>query len=222
MPNSAPPELALHGVEVRAGGRTILAIDALEVAAGTLCGIAGPSGGGKTTLLHLVAGLLRPARGSVRWAGADIAGLSEVERTAWRRVHVGFVFQDFHLVPELTALDNVLLPVWFGAGSARPQRAAALALLARVGIATPARRAAVLSRGEQQRVAIARALLHRPALILADEPTASLDGANAEAVGDLLIGAARETGATLLAVSHDRALLDRMDSVVGIAGGRLA
>jgi len=200
----------------------LLSIGALDIPAGTLCGIAGPSGCGKTTLLHLVAGLLRPEAGQVCWQGQDLTALADGARDAWRRRQVGFVFQDFHLVPELTALDNVLLPVWFAAGSARAQRAAAAALLDRVGIATPARRAALLSRGEQQRIAIARALLHRPTLILADEPTASLDAEAGEAVASLLTGSARESGATLLAVSHDQGLLERMDRVVRLDRGRIA
>ena len=190
----------------------VLAVDAasLSVAQGELLGISGPSGSGKTSFLHALAGLLTPACGTIGWGDAILTTMGETARDRWRREHVGFVFQDFHLVPELSALDNVLLTRWFGhwsAGEAATGRA--MGLLADVGV--PAhRRAAVLSRGEQQRVAIARALLSRPRLILADEPTASLDAETGAVVADLLVRSARETGATLILVSHDPAMLARM------------
>ncbi len=199
-----------------------LEVPELAVPAGSLCGIAGPSGSGKTTLLHLAGGLLVPGRGSVRWGDVDLATLTPGARDGWRRRRAGFVFQDFCLVPELSARDNVLLPQWFTAWSARGQAAAADALLAELGVRTPGKRAGLLSRGEQQRVAIARAVFADPAILLADEPTASLDAATAAGVADLLVAHARSRGATLLVVSHDPALLDRMDRVVRLERGQLA
>jgi len=186
-------------------------------------GIRGASGSGKTTLLHAIAGLTAPSKGEVRWGGTVVSALPEAARDRWRHRTVGIVFQEFHLIPELNALENVLLPSRFRRllpGEDKRERA--LELLRRVGIQTPHRRAAVLSRGEQQRVALARALLSRPRLILADEPTASLDEAAGRAVGDLLIETARETGATLIAVSHDPGLLALMAQVLTLEAGRPA
>jgi putative ABC transport system ATP-binding protein len=211
--------LALADVSVRfsqRGGPDLVAAQAtrLDVPAGALLGISGPSGSGKTTLLHVIAGLLAPQSGQVRWGDTDLASLGEGARDRWRRRHVGLVFQDFHLIPELSARDNVVLPCWFGAWRLAAACAArAGALLEQVGIPDADRRAAVLSRGEQQRVAIARALLGRPAILLADEPTASLDAATGAVVADLLTGAARAQAATLIVVSHDPAVLARMDVV---------
>lgn len=220
------PGLLLQDITVeyrqpRGGVLRALSVPHLQVAPGAVCGICGPSGSGKTTLLYLAGGLLRPTTGAVIWGETALDGLSERECDRWRRHSVGFVFQDFHLVPELSALDNVLLPVWFGRISAAPWRARAADLLAQMGITAPGQRAGLFSRGEQQRVAVARALLHDPAILLADEPTASLDAASGAAVAELLIGAARARGATLLIVSHDVALLARMDVVHRIAQGSL-
>jgi putative ABC transport system ATP-binding protein len=211
-----------RGGPLPGGVMRALTIEHLHMPPATLCGISGPSGSGKTTLLHAVGGLLRPTTGEIDWGGDDLATMSEAARDRWRRHNVGFVFQDFHLVPELTALDNVVLTAWFAGWSARAHIDRAFALLRHVGIAAPHQRAGLLSRGEQQRVAIARALLHRPALIFADEPTASLDAMTGAAVAELLVASAREAGATLLVVSHDTALLARMDVVHRIDKGRLA
>jgi putative ABC transport system ATP-binding protein len=222
MRNIAVPEaasLALADLLVifqHRGGAEAVAVraDRLDVPPGTLLGISGPSGSGKTSLLHVLAGLLRPRTGTVRWGDVELVRLGEGARDRWRRSHVGFVFQDFHLIPELSARDNVLLPAWFGqlrAGAVLSARAATL--LERMGIPDTGRRAGVLSRGEQQRVAMARALLAGPRILLADEPTASLDGVTAAQMTDLLTAQAREAGATLIVVSHDPALLARMDQV---------
>lgn len=209
--------LALRDVGLRVGALDILDGISLDVAPGRCVGIAGPSGSGKTSLLHVAGMLLRPSRGRVMWRG-DVPA----DPTGWRRRVAGFVFQDFCLIPELSALENVLLPLRFdrfGTGSAHER---AVALLAEMGIATPRRRAAVMSRGEQQRVAIARAMLGTPSVILADEPTASLDAASGAQVAGLLLAAARESGAALLVVSHDPALLARLDEVHRLDAGRLA
>lgn len=198
-----------------------LRLDRLEIAPGALLGVSGPSGAGKSTLLHLVAGLTTPTEGAITWGTTRLDHLGEGARDRWRRETVGFVFQDFHLVDELSVLDNVLLPARFAAFRAAPQiRARAHALIERVGLADPARRAVRLSRGERQRVAVARALLMAPRLILADEPTASLDAANGHEVASLLVASARESGATLIVAAHDRDLLARMDRVVALRAGR--
>lgn len=199
-----------------------LRLDRLDVAPATALGVSGPSGAGKSTLLHIVAGLALPSEGAVTWGATRIDRLGEGARDRWRRETVGFVFQDFHLVDELSVLDNVLLPARFAAFHAAPAlRARAHALIERVDLADPARRAARLSRGERQRVAVARALLMGPRLILADEPTASLDAANGHEVADLLVASARESGATLIVAAHDRDLLARMDRVVALRAGHV-
>ncbi len=217
--------LHVSAITVTVGSRgeaqRIVDIDALAIEPGARIGLAGPSGSGKTSLLHVFAGLLRPEAGKVVWNGTDIATLGEVARDAWRRANVGMVFQDFLLVPELSALENVLLPCSFGGAPAGDHRAAAIALLAETGIITPARNVAALSRGEQQRVAIARALLFAPKLILADEPTASLDAATAGSITDLLVQRATAGGAMLVVVSHDQTLLAQMDKVYQLDRGKL-
>ena len=224
MPSSrAPDALRVEGLTVAHGGTVILDLPLLILEPGTAWGCQGPSGAGKTTLLHVLAGLLAPARGTVSWGRTIVSALPEAGRDRWRRGTAGIVFQDFHLVPELSALENVLLPTRFvrwtpGAGA----RDRALTLLAGMGIASPRQRIASLSRGERQRVALARALLLEPRLILADEPTASLDAESGSAITDLLMAAARETGATLFVVSHDPILLARMDHVLVLRSGRMA
>ncbi len=208
--------LELHDVTIRVDDLTILDAISLAVPRGRCLGIAGPSGSGKTTLLHVAGMLLAPSQGSVTWEGGKPR-----DPVAWRRKTAGFVFQDFCLVPELSALANVLLPIRFGAFGTGDAATRALALLAGMGIAHPHRRAGVMSRGEQQRVAIARAVLNSPSVILADEPTASLDAATGGQIAQLLIGAAREAGAALLVVSHDPAVLAGMDEVHTLRAGIL-
>ena len=218
----AVERVAVDVAEPAGGATRILDIETLVAAPGEQVGITGPSGAGKTTLLHVIAGLVVPAAGRVRWRDDDLGRLSETARDRWRRATVGLVFQDFALVPELDALSNILLPASFDHWRTPAALVdAARALTERVGLAATRRRVQLLSRGEQQRVAVARALLRRPALILADEPTASLDAETGGRVGDLLVGLARERRATLVAVSHDPGLLGRLDRVVRLAGGRL-
>lgn len=191
---------------------SILALPALTLEPGTSLGVSGPSGSGKSSLLHLVAGLITPSAGRVSWGNTVISVLGESKRDRWRRRTIGFVFQDFHLVPELDVAANIALPASFSSwrlDAAGKRRA--LELAEQMGLADPRRRAALLSRGEQQRVAIARALFGEPALLLADEPTASLDVARGEAIGALLVEAAARCGASLICASHDAALLARMD-----------
>lgn len=201
----------------------LLALDRLEAEAGARIAVTGPSGSGKTTLLHALAGLLRPAAGRVVWGEDDLSTLSERARDAWRRGRVGLVFQDFHLVPELDILGNVLLPARFAGWRVPPAlRDRAEALIAAVGLDRPRRRVGLLSRGEQQRAALARALVLSPAIVLADEPTASLDAAAAATVADLLLDLTGEAGATLVVATHDAALARRLGAVWTLCDGRLA
>ncbi len=194
----------------------------MEIEPGAIVGLTGPSGSGKTSLLYTLTGIEAPERGSIRWGDTDITKLTERGRDRWRRNNVGFVFQDFHLIPGMSPMMNVLLPRTFEGffiGAATRQRARDLLELVRA----PAARASVamLSRGEQQRVGIARALLNRPGLIAADEPTASLDAESGRIVIDLLLGQAQATGATLLIVTHDPVLLARLKRVYHLRGGKL-
>ncbi len=191
------------------------------VAPGSSLAVTGPSGAGKSTFINVITGLERPSAGRVLWNGEDIASLSEAARDRWRARNVGLVMQDFHLFPGLGALENVLLPARFRhLRQPRGTKERAAALLAEVGIAAGGRDIATFSRGEMQRTAIARALLARPGVIVADEPTASLDGESAAAVSALLTRLAKEAGATLIIVTHDPALAGRLGRRVTFTGGR--
>jgi putative ABC transport system ATP-binding protein len=214
--------LSVEGLEwsFARGQAPFLRLPRLEVAAGSVVALVGPSGAGKSTLLFLLAGLERVTRGSLRWADRDLATMGERERDLWRRRSLGLVFQDFQLVGELTALENVLLPVTFARWSVpRATRERAKELLDRLGVQRAEARSRSLSRGEMQRVAVARALLGRPEVILADEPTASLDSANEAAVSDLLLEAAREQGATLIIATHHHAVRARADRIIELSHG---
>ncbi|HQZ57803.1 MAG TPA: ABC transporter ATP-binding protein, partial [Ottowia sp.] len=170
--------------------------------------IVGASGSGKSTLLSIIAGLDTPTRGTVRIAGDDLFAVSEDERAALRARRVGFVFQSFQLLGNLTALENVMLPLELA--GRRDARAVASEMLARVGLAERLRHyPKVLSGGEQQRVALARAFVVHPAVLLADEPTGSLDHATGEKVMELMFALNREQGTTLVLVTHDRAIAAR-------------
>ena len=202
--------------------RRILNRISLLIEPGIVLAVTGPSGAGKTTLLHAIAGLVIPDDGTVSWGDRTITSLSEGERDRWRRNTVGLVFQDFQLVGELGVLENILLPARFDRW--RTPRALidrAIMLADRVGLDHRARRVSALSRGEQQRVAIARALVREPQLILADEPTASLDSTNGAQIAELLIESARRTQASILLISHDRDVLRRADRVYQLVAGEL-
>ena len=198
----------------------ILSGVSLAIARGETVAVMGASGAGKSTLLALLAGLDEPTAGEVRLAGKDLTRLDEDGRAAVRAGHVGFVFQSFHLVPSLTALENVMLPLELaGRGDAR---AAALEVLARVGLAERVGHyPRQLSGGEQQRVAIARAFVTRPDVLFADEPTGNLDAATGERIMELLFGLNAETGTTLVLVTHDRALAARCGRVIRLDAGRV-
>ena len=194
-----------------------LALDRLALQAGRTLFVHGPSGSGKSTLLALMAGVLMPRAGSVRVLGQDWAGLSPGARDARRADLLGVIFQQFNLLPDLSVLDNVLLPARLCATRARrcePAPAlAAQALLGRMGLPAPlwSRRADALSVGQQQRVAAARALLGRPALLIADEPTSALDASVRDDFMDLLLQQCRDSASTLVFVSHDERLAARFD-----------
>lgn len=211
-------------IDVRDGAvtRPILDISGLYLPAGSMVGVRGASGAGKTTLLRVVSGLKVPSAGSVRWGNTELSCLSEQARDNWRGSRVGFVFQNFRLLPTLSVLDNVLVPATFRTLRVAPEvRENAMKLLQAMGLSRPHQLADTLSRGEQQRVAVARALLFRPALILADEPTASLDTENARVVMDTLFAYAATEKAGLWVVSHDLPVLDRLPVRLRLERGTL-
>ena len=204
------------------GGRPLTVLDGvdLDVAPGEVCAITGPSGSGKSTLLGLIAGLDRPTAGSVAVDGTDLARLDEDALARFRRDTLGYVFQAYHLIPTLTAWENVAVPLELAAVS--DPAGAARRLLTEVGLADRAEHYPVqLSGGEQQRVAIARAIALRPKLLLADEPTGNLDSATGAATIDLLLRLRRERGATLVLVTRDEALTRHADRIVALRDGRV-
>ena len=183
--------------------------------------IVGASGSGKSTLLSIIAGLDTPTKGSVRLAGQDIFAIDEDERAALRAQKVGFVFQSFQLMGNLSALENVMLPLELA--GRKDSRKAAAEMLARVGLGERlGHYPKVLSGGEQQRVALARAFVVQPAVLLADEPTGSLDFATGEKVMELMFDLNREQGTTLVLVTHDRSIAQRCERRIMIEAGRVA
>ncbi len=202
------------------GTLAILSDVSLTIGRGESVAIMGASGAGKSTLLALLAGLDEPTAGTVRLAGSDLTALDEDGRAAVRARHVGFVFQSFHLLPSLTALENVMLPLELAQrGDARRD---ALEVLERVGLAgRVGHYPRQLSGGEQQRVAIARAFVTRPAVLFADEPTGNLDAATGERIMELLFGLNAASGATLVLVTHDSALAARCYRVIELDAGRV-
>jgi len=203
-------------------GAAITVLDGLSmtVRRGERVAIVGPSGSGKTTLLLLLTGLERPTGGGVRLDGEALAALDDDARADLRRERIGIVFQSFHLIPSLTAVENVALPL--DIAGLVGGRARATAMLERVGLgARTDHYPAQLSGGEQQRVAIARALVHEPALVVADEPTGNLDEHTGEAIVELLFELERAAGTTLLLVTHDPALAARCDRRLRLHDGTL-
>ena len=219
---TAAIEVVGLGKEVQSGDArlTILHEISFAVAPGEAVAIVGASGSGKSTLLGLLAGLDLPTAGSVRLAGQDLAALDEDARAELRGRLLGFVFQSFHLLPALTALENAMLPLeLLGLPAARTTAAA---MLGRVNLAHRlGHYPKHLSGGEQQRVALARAFAVRPKLLLADEPTGNLDAATGGEIIDLMFEMNREAGTTLVLVTHDEALAQRCGRVLRLAGGRL-
>ena len=206
-------------VQDSSGELTILHDIDFSLAAQESAAIVGASGSGKSTLLAIIAGLDTPSEGTVRLAGIDLFRLDEDARAAVRAERVGFVFQSFQLMGNLTALENVMLPLELQGRS--DARVAATEMLARVGLGERlGHYPKVLSGGEQQRVALARAFVVKPALLLADEPTGSLDFATGEKVMELMFELNREQGTTLVLVTHDRAIAQRCDRRISIEAGQ--
>ena len=214
--------LAVRGLAKSFAGTQLFAAIDLEVAAGEWVAIVGESGSGKSTLLNIVAGLDRPDAGEVLLDGKALQFADDDALALWRRHHVGFVFQAFHLLPYLSVVENVALPLALLGIDGRERARRASELLASVGLqGFEDRRPGTLSGGEMQRAAIARALVHKPRLLLTDEPTGNLDERNAAAVLDCLGESARRANAATLMVTHSRVAAARADRVVQLSAGRL-
>ncbi len=204
------------------GWRVVLRDLSADIRRGETVALLGRSGSGKSTLLNLIGGIDLPTAGEVLLDGTNLTHLSEQERTLFRRRHIGLVFQSFNLIPTLTVIENLLLPLELNGRTGKPARAEAMELLGKVGLADrcdtyPDR----LSGGEQQRVAVARAVVHDPVLLLADEPTGSLDAETGMQVLELLVGLARNGGRTMVVVTHSDTVARAADRVLFLRGGRL-
>jgi lipoprotein-releasing system ATP-binding protein len=222
----APAALELAGVKriFRQGGVELAVLNGVDLALlpGELVALVGPSGAGKSTLLHLAGLLERPDAGEVRIAGQECGGLSDERRTQLRRATLGFVYQFHHLLPEFSALENVMIPQMIAGVARGVARDKAAGLLRRVGLGERlGHRPARLSGGEQQRVAIMRALANDPKVLLADEPTGNLDHATAEGVMATLIEVTRATGLAALIATHNLDLARRLDRIVAVDEGKL-
>jgi ABC-type lipoprotein export system ATPase subunit len=193
----------------------VVRVDSFSLSASTQVALSGPSGTGKTTFLHLIAGILAPDSGTIRLDGVDMASLSEADRDRLRAQSIGYIFQTFNLLQGFTCLENVLMGMTFGPGA---DRGRAEELLRRVGLGDRLNHfPRQLSTGQQQRVAVARALANRPKLVLADEPTGNLDGTNSALALQLIREACIENKAALLLVSHDPAVLGSFDHIQNLA-----
>jgi putative ABC transport system ATP-binding protein len=209
-------------MRLTAGGQAVTILDdvSLEIPAKQMVAVVGPSGSGKSTLLGLIAGLDKPTSGSIVLDGREITGLHESEMARYRRQKIGYVFQSFHLIPTLTALENVAVPLELSGDASAGRRAHEL--LAAVGLRDRSGHYPVqLSGGEQQRVAVARAFACRPPVLLADEPTGNLDSATGKQVIDLLLGLHLDHGSTLVLVTHDAELASHAERIVSLRDGRI-
>src|ERR671910_481195 len=216
--------IAIRHLSMRltAGGRRVTILDdvTLSIPPKQMVAVMGPSGSGKSTLLGLIAGLDRPTEGTIVLDGIDITTLSESRMAKFRRMKIGYIFQSFHLIPTLTALENVLVPLELAGDAAAKDLAAEL--LHAVGLQDRVHHYPVqLSGGEQQRVAVARAFACRPPILLADEPTGNLDSTTGRQVIELLVSLHRDHGTTLVLVTHDGTLAATMQRVIGLRDGRI-
>jgi putative ABC transport system ATP-binding protein len=219
---TAAPLLTARDLHLRFGETTALDGASLTVRAGEVLALMGPSGSGKSTLLHCLAGILSPDSGHVTFDGADLAGLTDAARSELRRTAFGFVFQFGQLVPELTCLENVALPLRLCGIGRREARVTAAGWLERLEVDdVAAKRPGQVSGGQGQRVAVARALVTGPRVIFADEPTGALDSLNGERVMTLFTGAARQTGAAVVLVTHEARVAAYSDREAVVRDGRV-
>ncbi len=194
----------------------------LTVAAGEMLAIIGPSGAGKSSLLHLLGALDRPDQGQVRIRDTELFSLSNRKQARFRNEQLGFVFQQHHLLPEFTALENVAMPLWIGGKSRKAGLHSAAEMLATVGLSARIHhKPSELSGGEAQRVAIARALINKPAILMADEPTGNLDTANAEAIHNLFLSLRRDLRQTIILITHNEVLAARTDRTLVMRDGAI-
>lgn len=204
------------------GSLTVVRDVSLEVAAGEMLAIIGPSGAGKSSLLHLLGALDKPDRGNVRIRGTELFSLGRRRQARFRNEQLGFVFQQHHLLPEFTAVENVAMPLWIGGKSRKAGLHKAAEMLAQVGLKERLHhKPSELSGGEAQRVAIARALVNNPAILMADEPTGNLDTANAEAIHNLFLSLRKELGQTIVLITHNEALAARTDRTLVMRDGAI-
>ena len=219
--------LQMEGVEkiFRQGGNDLRILQgiSLRIRAGEIAALVGPSGSGKSTLLQIAGLLDRPTGGKILFQGGDVAKMNDGQRTKLRRAHIGFVYQFHHLLPEFSAIENVMLPQLANGVTRRDARLRAVDLLARVGLDKRGHhRPAEMSGGEQQRVAFCRAMANAPHILLADEPTGNLDPATSDQVFGVLMDLVRETGLSALIATHNLELAGRMDRVLRLNAGRIA
>ena len=224
--NMSEPALSFEGVvrryETLSGALTVLDEASFAVRPGELVALIAPSGAGKSTLLHLAGLLERPDGGDVKIAGASCGAMNDAQRTAMRRRRIGFVYQFHHLLPELSAAENVLMPQMIDGARADAAERRTNDLLAAMGLSDRAHhRPAELSGGEQQRIAIARAVANQPRLLLADEPTGNLDPETSDTVFQMLTDFVRQTGLAALIATHNHELAARMDRTVTLGGGKV-
>jgi len=220
--DSTGPLLDGRDLQLSFGATTALRGATISVAAGEIVALMGPSGSGKSTLLHCLAGVLVPDAGAVRIGDLELSGVSERERSAFRLRSMGFVFQFGGLVPELTLAENVALPLQLNGVRSREADTRARSMLEHLGVLDAAdRRAGAVAGGQAQRAAVARALVHRPIVVFADEPTGSLDTVSGEVVLDALVSLARDSGTSVLIVTHDNRVAAHSDRLISMRDGRV-